>query len=127
MQSINVIDANAGDGAIAHHLEEPLMDRRKDLWILDPNCGQLIHIEKPPIIDFLGSDSPVAKSIGLRAQQLVQVVERSRMADSAFEVIESSFDRVTDLRELGTKPSDPPLNNCLFSGATTPFVLVPVP
>src|SRR5258708_25883146 len=123
MQSVNVIDANAGDGAVAHHLEEPLMDRRKDLWIFVPDRGQLIHIEKTPIIDFLGSDSPIAKSIGLRAQQLVQVVERSRMADSTLEVIESSFNRVTNLRQLGTKPSDPSLNNFLFPCPPTPFVL----
>src|SRR5258708_30382677 len=100
MQSINVIDANAGDGAIVHHLEEPLMDRRKDLWILDPNCGQLIHIEKSPIIDFLGSDSPVAKSIGLRAQQLVQVVERSRTAPYTTQVNHHAFHPITHLTTL---------------------------
>src|SRR5258707_6462936 len=99
MQSVNVIDANAGDGAVAHHLEEPLMDRRKDLWIFDPDRGQLIHIEKTPIIDFLGSDSPIAKSIGMPAQQLRQIVDRSRMADTNLEVIDRSLKFVTNLTD----------------------------
>src|SRR6202023_380331 len=37
MHSINLIDANPGGSAVAHHLKKPSGDRLKDLWIFGPD------------------------------------------------------------------------------------------
>src|SRR6202008_2235887 len=106
-----MIDANAGNGSVAHHLKKPLVDCLKDLRVFDSDRGQLVYIEKTAVIDFFGSHPPVAEAIGLGAQEFVQSIKRSGIADSTLKLIDRAFDRVAHLRTLGTQSSDTPLDD----------------
>src|SRR3546814_4402227 len=44
----------------------------EDLGKLDPDAGQVVDVEKPPIVDFTGCDAPEGDAIGLRLEQAVQ-------------------------------------------------------
>ena len=41
--------------------------------------GELVHVEEPPVVDFLGRDPPVREPIRLLVQQAIEAVEASRL------------------------------------------------
>src|SRR3546814_2714697 len=67
--------------------EDEQVNGVEDLGKLDPDAGQVVDVEKPPIVDVTGCDAPEGDAIGLRLEQAVQG-ERIRLAAFAVDLTE---------------------------------------
>ena len=74
---------------------------------LDPNCRQIIDVEKTAIIDFFCRDPPKRQPIRLRVQQRIQRIKAARIARISIDLRHCFFDRLLDLW----------LDDLLFTGA----------
>ena len=80
IKTVGMIDAKSCHCACAHQLENKSVNGVKDLWQLDPNCGQIVHIKKATVINFLGGDPPKRQPIRLRVEQFIQRIKAARVA-----------------------------------------------
>jgi len=62
IKTVGMIDAKSCHCFRAHQLKNESVNGVKHLWQLDPNCGQVIHIKKAAVINFLGGDPPKTAS-----------------------------------------------------------------
>ena len=60
-------------------LENPLMDDRENLGVLNSNPSKLGHVKEATVINFLRGDSPVSEAVDLLFKEGVKSVEASRI------------------------------------------------
>jgi hypothetical protein len=89
----------------------------KDLWQLDPNCGQVVHIKKATVINFLCGDPPKRQPIRLRVEQLIQRIKAARVAGLPIDLDERLFDCLLDLWRFRATAFQTPLDDFLFTNA----------
>src|SRR3546814_16113849 len=82
-----MVERKAFDLAVVDPAEDEPVKGVEDRWKRDPYAGQVVDVEKPPIVDFTGCDAPEGDAIGLRLEQAVQG-ERIRLAAFAVELTE---------------------------------------
>ena len=75
-----MIDAQAGDRAAADQLEKQPVRGVENFRQFHPDGGQIVDVEKSPVIDFLRRDAPESEAIGLIVQERVERVETARVA-----------------------------------------------
>ena len=63
----------------ASKLAEQLVRGSEDLRIFDAQAGELVHVEKAPIVDLVRRRAPVRQPVSLRLEQLVQRIEAVRV------------------------------------------------
>src|SRR5262249_20768116 len=73
-----MIDSAAPHASLTNELQEELVRFLKDRFFFHPNGGQVIDVEKPPIIDFLRCHLPGSEPIRLFIEQGVQEIEALR-------------------------------------------------
>jgi hypothetical protein len=57
---------------------------------------QLVHVEKPPVVDLLGRNSPVREPVRLRVEQVVEPIEGSRLMRCAVQRDDAGVDERGD-------------------------------
>ena len=120
-QAIGVIDAQAADLAFGQQPEHQLMGRLEHLGAIHANGGQVVHIEKAPVVDLLGRDAPVAQAVGLPLDQRIQHVEAARVAALAVEAPHRLLDRGAHFgRRIGQR-RQPALEDLLLAPALDHF------
>src|SRR5690242_17967169 len=82
-EAVRMIDAQSVDLARTDELEQKPLRILEYRQVFDAQPGEVVHVEKPPIVDLIGRNTPRRESIRLRLQQLVQVVERFVIAGSS--------------------------------------------
>ena len=93
------------------------MNGVKDLWQLDPDRGQFVHVKKATVINFLGSDPPERQPVGLRIKQFIQRIEATRIARFAIDLRQRLLNCLLDLRCLGATTFETPLDDFFFANA----------
>ena len=93
------------------------MNSVKHLRQLDPNCGQIVDIEKTPVIDFFGRDAPKREPIRLRVKQLIQQIETARVACLSIDLGQRLFDCLLHLRRFRTSTLETPFDDSLFANS----------
>ena len=68
VQTVDVIDPQAGRAAAAYQVEQEAVDFVEDFGILHPQCGELVHVEEPAVVDLFGRDAPVCQAVRLFVQ-----------------------------------------------------------
>src|SRR5215471_9859291 len=89
----------------------------KDRWQLDPNCGQVVHIKKTAVINFLCGDSPKRQPVGLRVEQLIQRIKTEWVAGFAVDLDQRLFNRLLHLWRFSATTFQAPLDDFLFANA----------
>src|SRR6516162_9346162 len=88
---------------------------------LHADGGQFIDIKKAPIIDFFGCNPPIGESIGLRLDELVQLVETVGVTRSPIESSNRLIDGRSYMRAGVIERRNAPLDDLLFSSALNHF------
>jgi hypothetical protein len=83
-EAVNVIDAQAGHITARKQFEDELVSGFENFRNLDTDCGQMVNIEKAPVIYFFGGGAPIAEPVDLLVQQFVQCVKARGIAGLAF-------------------------------------------
>ena len=91
-----MIDADRLDLAVGEQGLQELVRVREDRGILDPQPGQRVDVEEPPVVDLVEGRAPVGQAIRLHFQQLVQRIEALGLAGFAVEDRDHRLDRVAD-------------------------------
>ena len=76
------------------------MNGVKNLWQLDPNCGQVVHVKKATVINFLCSDPPKSQPVRLRIEQFIQRIKAARIAGFAVDLRPAPFQLPVGLAAL---------------------------
>src|SRR5437899_1078257 len=84
------------------------MRRLEHLGLLHPNRGQIVDVKETSVVDLLRCGPPVRQTIGLRVEQLVEPIERARLASSSVELTHCRVDRLGDSPAIGDKRGKPP-------------------
>ena len=100
-----------------NQLEDEAVRRLENLRQFDADRGEFIDVKKAPVIDLLGRDAPVAQSVRLRADQLIEGVEAAPIAGLAFDLAQRRLDRADKLRALRAPAQQPALDDFLFAHA----------
>ena len=87
VQAVRVVDAQAGDFFVRDQGEEEFVDGVEHGGHLDADGRELVDVEKPAVVDFLGGHAPEAQPVGLRLDELVQPVEGTRLARLSLEML----------------------------------------
>src|SRR5437660_1481133 len=74
-QAIGMIDAQARDLALRKQSQRQCVRLFEYILPLHRQCGQLIHIKEPAVVNFVRRNLPVREPIALAAQQIIQGVE----------------------------------------------------
>ena len=93
------------------------MNGVKDLWQLDPNCGEIIYVEKTAVIDFFGRDAPKRQPIRLRVKQLVQRIETAWVARLSINLGQCLFDCLLRLRRFRTPTLETSFDDFFFANS----------
>ena len=91
-----MIDPQAVDLAGANQLKQQPVGVLKHPQVLDPQAGEVVHIEKAPIVDVIGCDTPGGQPVRLHFEQLVEGVECLAVARRARETLHDALDCFTD-------------------------------
>src|SRR5437762_768849 len=78
---------------------------------------QIIDVEKPPVIDFLGRHSPESEAVGLSVQQFIQPIETARIPDVAVNRLDRFLNRPLHLWRFGATAFQTFLDNLLLARA----------
>ena len=73
----------------------------KDLPALHAQGGQLVDVEKAPVIDLIGGDAPVGQPVNLFIEQFFQQIEASRLTRPAIELCHGFVDEQADFGDSG--------------------------
>ena len=117
VQPVRVVDAQAVDPAGGDQLQHQAVRDFEDRFVFDPQRRQIVHIEKPPVVDIFGRDAPVGELIGLQFEQLVQRIEARRLRRRAAEAVHRRFDRGGDRRIAAGKHRQALLVELLLAAA----------
>src|SRR5437868_5999854 len=93
------------------------MNGIKDLWQLNPDRREIVHVKKTAVIDFFSRDAPKRQPIRLRIKQLIQRVETARVARLSIDLGQRLFDCLSHLRRLRTPTFETSFDDFLFSNA----------
>ncbi len=74
-----MVNAQAVDVAACYQLEYEPVGSLEYRRILDLDAGQMVHVEKAPVVDFIRRDTPIGQAIGLALQQLVHRIGLRRI------------------------------------------------
>ena len=89
-----MIDSQAVDLVRGGELEQVSVRGLEHGVVFHPQGGEIVDVEKAPIVDLVGSHPPVRNAIRLRLEQGVQRVEAARLAWRAVELLQRPVDRV---------------------------------
>ncbi len=107
-----MIDAEAGNVALAHERNISACTSRKDLRILHADGGEIIDVEEAAVIDLVDGDAPEAEAIGFAVEQFLQLVEAVRVAFAPVDALEHALDGAASgslaLNDGDNAPAIPP-------------------
>ena len=124
VQTVDVVDTHAGRSAPADEIEDEPVHFVEDLLILHPQGGELIHVEKAPVVDFLRCDPPVRQPVRLFDQQTVESIEAARLSGDAVEALDACGDQRSHAGTAVHHGGQPPFNHILFARALGDFVRI---
>src|SRR5581483_2865823 len=96
VETVHVIDPEAGDLAGGGQLENQFVRGAKNFFVLNPDRDQLVDVEKSPVIDLLRGDFPERQPIPLLRQQPVEQVEAFRVAFDAVEARDAGVEMIAN-------------------------------
>ena len=88
-----MVDAEAGDPTFFEQMADEPMDGVEYSLVLDANRGQVVDIEKPAVVDFVGRDSPIRQAIPLFVEQFFELVETFWIAFFAVQLLNRAVER----------------------------------
>src|SRR5216684_7473328 len=94
-QAVDVIEPQALQLAFRDQLSDQAMDGLEGAGILDPQSGQRIDVKKAPIIDVAGGEPPVAESVVLTFEQMMQRQDLRRPLRTCLRGVEPTRDNVS--------------------------------
>ncbi len=75
-EPVGMVDPDAVDGAVAHPGPDQPVGEVEDRGLLDPDPGQIGHVEEPPVVELVGAGAPEREPVVLGVEQLVEQVDR---------------------------------------------------
>src|SRR5205814_8761340 len=66
---------------IFDHREHHAVRRGEQFGQFDAQPGEVVDVEKPAVVDFLGRDPPAGEAIGLRFEEAMQAAKAGRPAE----------------------------------------------
>jgi hypothetical protein len=75
-----MVDADRLHPPVAQQPGEQPVRRVEDFAIFDPQAGQRVDVEEPPVVDLVRCRPPIRQAVGLLLEQIVQRVEAPRIA-----------------------------------------------
>ena len=112
-----MIDAKAGDLALAHEAQDELVRDVEDLRHLHPHRGEVVHVEEAAVVDLVARDAPVGEPVRLGGQEPVEEVEARGIAFRPVHDPEIVVDVLADLRRLLDEGGEPALDDLLLAQA----------
>jgi hypothetical protein len=92
VQTVGMVHAKPGDVSRAYQFKNEGVDGRENFGILHANGSQLIDVEKPAVVDFVGGHAPEAEAIGFALEQPFQAIETAGIAALAIQTHERFLD-----------------------------------
>src|SRR3979411_1214737 len=99
------------DLAFTDQLEQQPVGVLEYCQILDAQPREVVYIEEPPIVDFVGRDAPGSQPIRLCLEQLVQCIKRRIVPRSARETSYCGLNGFADRRLVVAQRSQSPLQS----------------
>src|SRR5437763_16920249 len=87
-----MIESEPGDLPFPNQTQNEFVGGGEKSRLLHAHSHQLIDIEEPAIIDFVGGGSPIGEAIGERLEQLVKAVRAGVLAALAVERRQGGLD-----------------------------------
>ena len=78
-----MIDAQAGDGAALHQLEDEAVHLVEHRRVFHAQRRELVDVEEAPVVDLLRRDAPVREPVRLLVEQPIERIEAARLAGDA--------------------------------------------
>src|SRR3954471_19658789 len=73
----------AVDFAFSAQRQNEPMRRVENRFVLHAQRSEVVDVEKPPVVDFVGRDAPGGKPVGLTFEERVQRIERRALRGRA--------------------------------------------
>src|SRR5262249_47930594 len=89
----------------------------EDLRVLDPNGGEVVNVEKTPVVDFLARHLPVRQAMAALAEHGVEAIEAPAVSGRAIEDLEVLLDEGGDDWRCRRQRRQPALDHLLFAAA----------
>ena len=117
VEPVGVVDAQAGDLALAHEAQDELMRGVEDLRHLHPQRGEVVHVEEAAVVDLVARHAPVGEPVRLGGQEPVEEVEARGISFRPVQDPEIFLDVLADLRRLLDEGGEAPLDDLLLAQA----------
>ena len=92
-----MVDPQAIDPTALDELEHLAMHALKHFGHLDANRGQLVDVEEAAVVDFVGRDPPIAKTVRLLVEKRLESIEAGWLAAAAVEFMQGRRQGVANL------------------------------
>jgi hypothetical protein len=87
-----MVDADARDEPPFDQLQQQRVGIGKDARIFHAQAGEIVDVEKAPVIDLIERRPPVREAIGLHLEQTMQQIEAAAIACGAIELAHCPVD-----------------------------------
>ena len=114
-QTVGVIDSQPGDQPFCEQMADQSMDGVEHARFLDANRRELVDIEKPAVVDFIGRDPPVGQPVPLLIQQLFELIETACVPFLAVDLPDRAIQRVFHGRRRLDQIGQTATSDLLFS------------
>src|SRR5580704_4776280 len=118
-----MIDAQAIDFSVGDESEHKTMARLEDSFILDTNTRKIVGVEKPPVVDVIGRDSPIGQAEGLRLDEFVKIVKAGRVGGIAVNTLDAGVNASKDFWSTRAQFFETALMNLFVAAALVDAIL----
>src|SRR5512147_2464251 len=110
-----MIYPEAGDHAFTDQPEYEFMGLPEHIDIFHPDRTEIVDVEKPAVIDLIGSDLPERQPVNLLPQKLVEHIEAFGFARDPVEYVYIFCDESLHFGAVGAEISETPFDDFLFA------------
>ena len=97
VEPIRMVDAQPLDLALGDEIENEAVGGVEHRRVFHAQRGEVVDVEKAPVVDLVGGDTPVGEAVALELDQLVQQVEAGGITGAAVEFRQIVGDMVGDI------------------------------
>src|SRR5205085_11164912 len=100
-QPVDVVAAQAGQPSSGDELTHLDVDCLEYCFVLDAQCGEIVDIEEPAVVDIASRERPIGNPVMLALEQMMQGDERTGLPRARIECAQAGLDYVFGPRDRG--------------------------
>ena len=96
IQPVDMVDPKTRQGSFLQEPEDERVGFHEHRLIFHSDCGQIVNVEEPAVVDFFRRDTPVCETVDLLIEKDIEQVKTLWIALSPIEDVNVLLDKLGD-------------------------------